>query len=69
MKFIIFLSLIIFWSNNVYAYIGPGLGIGLIASIIGLIVSIFIFIFAILWIPFKKIFYKNKKKPNENNTS
>jgi len=69
MKFIIFLFLIIFWSNNVFAYIGPGLGIGLIASIFGLIASIFIFIFAILWIPIKKILYKNKKKSNENTKS
>mgnify|MGYP007063394324 CR=1 FL=1 len=50
--------------DQAYAYLGPGLGLGLIGSIIGLLLSIFIFIFALFWIPIKKILNrkKNKKK-------
>ena len=54
---IIILSLI---SNSAQAYIGPGLGLGLIASIIGLIFSVLLFFVAIIWFPLKKIFKKNK---------
>ena len=68
MKVFCLIFFLIFISNPVYAYIGPGLGIGLVLSIIGLIFSVFLFILALLWLPFKKLFYKNKKKIDDKNT-
>ena len=62
---LILILMILFFSKYALAYIGPGLGLGLIASIVGLIFSILLFIFAILWFPLKKIFKKEKK--NQNN--
>ena len=63
---IILIFIISLISNSALAYIGPGLGIGLVASIIGLIFSILLFFFAILWFPIRKIFKKNKKNNTTN---
>ena len=47
--------------NTMYAYIGPGMSGGLIATILGIIGSIFLAIFGILYYPIKR-FLKNRKK-------
>jgi len=44
-----------------YAYIGPGMSGGLIATIIGIIGAIFLAIFGILYYPIKR-FFKNRNK-------
>lgn len=44
-----------------FAYIGPGMSGGLIATILGIIGSIFLAIFGILYYPIKR-FLKNRKK-------
>jgi|OM-RGC.v1.026181394 hypothetical protein len=44
-----------------YAYIGPGMSGGLIATILGVIGSIFLVIFGILYYPIKR-FFKNRRK-------
>lgn len=43
-----------------YAYIGPGMGAGAIASVIGVIVSIFVALVALLYYPIKRFLRKNK---------
>ena len=60
MKFLIYMFIMLSFSNEVSAYIGPGLGLGLIGAILGLIFSFFVLLFAILWFPLKKILKKNK---------
>ena len=44
------------------AYIGPGMGAGVIASVVGFIASIFIALFAILYYPIKRVLKKRKNK-------
>ena len=46
----------------VYAYIGPGMSGGLIATILGIIGSIFLAIFGILYYPIKRFLKERKKK-------
>tara|TARA_Y100000590_G_C15454198_1_gene913905 strand:- start:227 stop:433 length:207 start_codon:yes stop_codon:yes gene_type:complete len=65
---IIFFCLIII-SSPAHAYIGPGLGIGIIAAIFGFIISLLIFIFAIFWFPIKKILKKIKHRNKKNKLS
>ena len=60
MQFLIYMSILLSFSNEASAYIGPGLGLGLIGAILGLIFSFFVLLFAILWFPLKKILKKNK---------
>ena len=56
---IIFVLCILY--SPMYAYIGPGMSGGLIATILGIIGSIFLAIFGILYYPIKR-FLKNRKK-------
>ena len=56
--FLLFLTL----SFEANAYIGPGMGGGLIAAFIGIIVAIITLIFGIIWFPLKRFFNKKKEK-------
>ena len=54
--FIFFLLL----SCNAFAYIGPGMGSGVIAAIIGILAALIISIFGIFYFPIKRIIKKRK---------
>ncbi|NWJ52587.1 MAG: hypothetical protein HXX14_17145 [Bacteroidetes bacterium] len=47
------------------AYIGPGLGGGVIAAVLGVLASFFLALFAILWYPFKRLYQKIRKKSDD----
>ena len=47
--------------NLFFAYIGPGMGGGVIAAIFGIIAAFFLGLWGILYYPIKRAF-KNKKK-------
>ena len=59
-------SLLIFFifssANSLFAYIGPGMGGGVIAAIFGLIAAFFLGLWGILYYPIKRAFKKMKKK-------
>ncbi|MEO8722861.1 MAG: hypothetical protein ABI395_04960 [Sphingobium sp.] len=44
------------------AYIGPGVGVGLISAVIGVLGSIFLGLFAIIWYPIKRLRKKMQKR-------
>ena len=44
------------------AYLGPGVGGGVIAATIGIIVAIFAALFGLIWFPSKKIAKKKKRE-------
>ncbi len=48
-------------ANSLFAYIGPGMGGGVIAAIFGLIAAFFLGLWGILYYPIKRAL-KNKKK-------
>ena len=48
-------------SSSVFAYIGPGMGGGIIAGVLGVIGAVLIALFGILYYPIKRIL-KNRKK-------
>ena len=54
--FIVFSNL-----SPLFAYIGPGMGGGVIAAIFGIIAAFFLGLWGILYYPIKRAF-KNKKK-------
>ncbi len=58
-------SIVIFFifssANSLFAYIGPGMGGGVIAAIFGLIAAFFLGLWGILYYPIKRAL-KNKKK-------
>ena len=51
--------------NFCYAYLGPGMGGGIIAATIGIVVAIFAAIFGVLWFPIKRLINKKKNKPSK----
>ena len=48
-------------SSPVFAYIGPGMGGGLIAAVLGVIGAVLLALFGILYYPIKRML-KNRKK-------
>lgn len=65
-KLILTILFLITLSDNSFAYIGPGMGGGIIAASIGIVIAIFAFLFGILWFPIKRLINKNKKKKKLN---
>lgn len=63
-KFSLLCILIILVNTPAYAYLGPGMGGGLIAGILGFLFALFALIFGILWFPLKRLI-KNIKKKNQ----
>ena len=59
----IFIWIILFNLSPLFAYIGPGMGGGVIAAIFGIIAAFFLGLWGILYYPIKRAF-KNKKKKN-----
>ena len=59
----IFISIIFSYLSPLFAYIGPGMGGGVIAAIFGIIAAFFLGLWGILYYPIKRAF-KNKKKKN-----
>ena len=57
----IFISSILLNLSTLFAYIGPGMGGGVIAAIFGIIAAFFLGLWGILYYPIKRAF-KNKKK-------
>jgi O-antigen/teichoic acid export membrane protein len=62
------LILLLCLNTEAAAYVGPGLGAGVLGVIVGLIVSVFVAVFAIFWYPIKRLFRK-MSKPKENRTN
>ena len=60
MSKLILLLITLFFSTHAYAYLGPGLGGGIITATIGILVAILALIVGIVWFPIKR--YLNKKK-------
>jgi hypothetical protein len=60
-KLIVIVILSFLFVFKVNAYVGPGMGGGLIAATLGIVIAIFAAVFALLWFPIKKLLKKNKK--------
>ena len=52
----------------VFAYIGPGMGGGIIAVIFGIIAAFFLGLWGIIYYPIKRAIKKNKKMKKKINT-
>ena len=61
---LLYIFLVFFYCSSANAYIGPGMGLGAIISILGILGAILISILAIIYYPIKKLTKKvfNKKK-------
>ena len=57
-----FYLVIVIMFSTVDAYIGPGLGTGVIGVLIGILTAVFLAITAIVWYPLKRLFKIISKK-------
>ena len=48
-----------------FAYLGPGIGGGVITAIIGLVIAIFAAFFGLIWFPVKRVLKKRKEKKEQ----
>jgi len=49
-------------ATSSFAYLGPGVGGGVIAATIGIIFAIFAALFGLIWFPVKRLLKKRKEK-------
>ena len=61
MKKLLYILLLLIIQNTAYAYIGPGMGGGMIVATLGIIVAIFAALFGLIWFPIKKLIKKKDK--------
>ncbi len=55
-------------TTSSFAYLGPGVGGGVIAATMGIIVAIFAALFGLIWFPVKRLLKKRReKKENQQN--
>ena len=54
---------------NIFLYIGPGMGGGLIAIVLGIIAAFFLGLWGILYYPIKRFLNKNNKKNKKKRRS
>ena len=59
-KLILTTLLFFFITTSSFAYLGPGVGGGVIAATIGFIVAIFAALFGLIWFPVKRLLKKRK---------
>jgi len=65
MKKILLFSVLLMFAVSANAYIGPGMGGGVIAAILGILGSVLLAFFAVLYYPIKRMLKKKKtKEPN-----
>lgn len=59
MKSLVFIAFaLLFFATNAQAYVGPGLGVGVIGAIVGVLLTIVMAIVGIFWYPIKRMFKK-----------
>ncbi|MDX2471675.1 MAG: hypothetical protein QNL04_13980 [SAR324 cluster bacterium] len=58
----VIIAFLLFFPNIAFAYVGPGLGGGVIASIVGVISAIFMLLVGVLWYPLKKFVLRFRKE-------
>lgn len=67
-KLIFNIFLFLFITTSSQAYLGPGIGGGVIIATLGIIIAILAALFGLIWFPVKRLIQKIKKeKENKKN--
>ena len=61
-KVLINLSIFVIISTPAFAYLGPGMGGGILVATLGVVIALFAAVFGLIWFPLKKLFRKKEKK-------
>lgn len=57
-KYVLVVLSILFYSSSAQAYVGPGLGVGVIGAIVGVVLAVLMAIIGVFWYPLKRMFKK-----------
>ncbi len=66
MKHLSIVALLFLFSAPAMAYVGPGLGMGVIGTIFGVLAAIVLALFGLFWYPLKRAFSRKKAGANAN---
>ena len=58
----VFVSFLCIFSTPAFAYIGPGLGAGALATVLGALLAILMLIVGVIWYPLKRLIRSLKSK-------
>lgn len=50
-------------ATNAEAYVGPGLGVGVLGTLIGALVAVFLAVVGVVWYPLKRAFGARRNEP------
>ena len=64
-RLILFILCCFSYSSAAFAYLGPGIGGGVVAATIGIIVAIFAALFGLIWFPVKRILKSREEKKKQ----
>lgn len=68
MKQLSLVALLVLFSAPAMAYVGPGLGMGVIGTIFGVLAAIVLAVFGLFWYPLKRAFSKKKSGTEATHT-
>ena len=68
-KLIVAASLLLLLAEPAMAYIGPGIGVGMIATVLGILTAIVLAIFAVFWYPIKRLLRRNSQHKIKTTTN
>ena len=63
---IIFMFTFFFYIGNAAAYVGPGLGLGVIGAIFGVIATVILAIIGLFWYPLKRLYRSIRSRLTHN---
>ena len=69
MKKIVYLMLLMLFPLTAHAYIGPGIGSGVIGVVLGILTALFLAMTALIWYPLKRLYklvFKSKEYSPES---
>ena len=58
--------LLMLFASSAHAYVGPGLGLGVIGAIFGAVLTVLLAIFGVFWYPIKRMLKKKKNAEPKN---
>lgn len=65
MQRVVYLSLLlstVLYHSTALAYIGPGLGSGVVAAVLGIVAGLVMLVIGVVWYPLKRLIRKIKRK-------
>jgi hypothetical protein len=65
---IIILVVLLFSTAAAHAYVGPGLGLGVIGAILGAVLTVILAIAGVVWYPIKRMLKKKHQRGAAGNT-